>query len=70
MKKIQNDVILGLTEKLEIFFRPKALKKMQVDLKADKSFVTEIDLFVSNLIKNQLATDSRFKNYAFFKLLI
>ena len=39
---------------------------MQVDLKADKSFVTEIDLFVSNLIKNQLATDSRFKNYAFF----
>ncbi len=66
MKKMQNGVILELTKKLELFFGPKANKSIQVDLKADDSFITEIDLFVSNLIKDKLLANSSYRDYAFF----
>ncbi len=66
MKKVQNEVILELTKNLSNFFGPKALNLIQVDLKDDKSFVTEIDLFVSHLIKEKLSSHSEYSHYAFF----
>ena len=39
---------------------------MQVSLKADNSIVTEIDLFVSDLIKNKLQQHSRFQHFHFY----
>ena len=66
MKKIQNELVLLLTKKLEQFFGPKAFEKMQIDLKDDKSFVTEIDLFVSNQLKMGLANHPRYSSYSFF----
>lgn len=66
MKKIQNGVILELTKKLGKLFGPTANEVLKVDLKDDKSFVTEIDLFVSELIKQKLAADATYGHYAFF----
>lgn len=66
MKKMQNEVILELTKKLSVLFGPKASNKIQVDLKDDKSFVTEIDLFISQLIKQKLAENPKYSQYAFF----
>ena len=66
MKKVQNEVILELTKKLANFFGPHAQSTMQVDLKDDKSFVTEIDLFVSSLIKEKLSSHPKYSRYAFF----
>ena len=66
MKKIQSNVIDELTKKLELFFGPKANADIQIDQKHDKSFVTEIDLFVSSLLKEKLAHHHDYKNYAFF----
>ncbi len=66
MKMFQNEVILELTKKLENFFGPKASTNMQVDLKDDKSFVTEIDLFISSHLKEKLANHAEFSHYAFF----
>ena len=66
MKKIQNDLVLLLTKKLELFFGPKAVNKIQIDLKDDKSFVTEIDLFVSNQLKMELSKHPYYSNYAFY----
>jgi len=63
---MQNKVILELTKKLEIFFGPKAKNSIKIDLKEDKSFITEIDLFVSDLIKEQLLGHSSYANYTFF----
>ncbi len=66
MKKIQSDVIQELTKKLELFFGPKATTNIKIDQKHDLSFVTEIDLFVSSLLKDRLAHHPDYKNYAFF----
>ena len=66
MKKMQNELILELTIKLNKLFGPKATSAIQVDLKADQSFVTEIDLFVSELIKEKLHLHNNYSHYAFF----
>jgi myo-inositol-1(or 4)-monophosphatase len=66
MKNIQSEVVLELTKKLRNIFGPDAAGNLKVDTKADKSFVTEIDLFVSELIKNKLMTHSRFKHFNFY----
>lgn len=66
MKKAQSEVILELTKKLQILFGPNAQRELLVQSKADKSLVTEIDLFVSELIKSKLLNNSRFGHYNFF----
>lgn len=66
MKKIQNEVILELTKKLSGLFGPTAQKTIKVDLKSDQSFVTEIDQYVSNLIKKRLKEHLDYSNYTFF----
>lgn len=63
---MQNEVILELTKKLSKLFGPKASNEIKIDLKLDKSFVTEIDLFVSEIIKKKLSTHSTYSQYAFF----
>jgi myo-inositol-1(or 4)-monophosphatase len=66
MKNMQNEVILELTKKLSNFFGPAVISDMKVNLKADRSFVTEIDLFVSTILKTKLATHPVYRSYAFF----
>lgn len=66
LKKMQNELILQLTKKLNNLFGPTALGNIQVNLKRDKSFVTEIDIFVSNLIKQKLQEHSTYSQYTFF----
>lgn len=66
MKKMQNEVILELTKKLGKFFGNQADAHLKVDLKLDQSFVTEIDLFVSHLIKAKLQANPNFAHYEFF----
>lgn len=63
---MQSKVILELTKKLENHFGPKASKNLEINLKDDKSIVTEIDLFVSNLIKEQLQIHPIYQAYDFF----
>lgn len=66
MQNIQKELILLLTKKLEKFFGPKAAGCLKIDLKEDKSFVTEIDHFVSNFIKQKLLMHSQYSQYTFF----
>lgn len=66
MKKMQNEVILELTKKLGKLFGPTASDHLKIDLKSDKSFVTEIDLFVSGLIKEKLAAHASYSHYSFY----
>jgi myo-inositol-1(or 4)-monophosphatase len=66
MKNTQSEVILELTEKLENLFGPYASKILEVNLKTDNSAVTEIDVFVSDLLKKKLSTHDLYKNYTFF----
>ncbi len=66
MKSIQSEVILMLTEKLTFLFGPKASSDINVNLKSDNTIVTEIDLFVSTLLKEKLKTHPEFKRYTFF----
>lgn len=66
MKNMQNQVILKLTEKLAIFFGSQASRLLQTDLKKDQSIVTEIDLFVSQIIKEQLSLHAKYSSYSFF----
>jgi myo-inositol-1(or 4)-monophosphatase len=66
MKKVQNEVILELTKKLSNLFGPRAQNSIQVDFKDDKSLVTEIDFFVSTILKQKLAGHPEYSHYAFF----
>lgn len=66
MKNIQSEVILMLTEKLTFLFGPKASLELDINLKDDKSIVTEIDLFVSTLLKTKLEAHPKYKHYTFF----
>lgn len=66
MKNMQNEVILELTKKLGKLFGPNASSNIRINLKDDKSFVTEIDLFVSKLVKEKLLEHSSYSHYAFF----
>ena len=54
MKILQSEVILELTRKLNILFGPERSQDVQVNLKQDNTIVTEIDLFVSKLLKEKL----------------
>ena len=66
MQIIQSEIILELTKKLSFLFGPKASKKIEINLKSDQTIVTEIDLFVSTLIKEKLKTHSKYIDYNFF----
>jgi myo-inositol-1(or 4)-monophosphatase len=66
MKITQTEVILELTKKLSFLFGPKASKDIEINLKSDNTIVTEIDLFVSTLLKEKLQKHSDYKNYNFF----
>ena len=66
MKNAQTEVILELTKKMNFLFGPNAVKTLDVNLKSDNSAVTEIDLFVSNLIKEKILNHSVYKSYSFF----
>jgi myo-inositol-1(or 4)-monophosphatase len=66
MKNVQSEVILELTKKLTNLFGSKKNQGIKVNLKDDNSFVTEIDLFVSNLLKQKLNDHSLYKSYSFF----
>ncbi|MBC7427912.1 MAG: hypothetical protein H7336_04815 [Bacteriovorax sp.] len=66
MKNIQSEVILMLTEKLSNLFGPKASAAISSNLKNDNTIVTEIDLFVSTLLKEKLKVHPEFNHYNFF----
>lgn len=66
MKNLQSEVILMLTRKLSILFGPEASHDIDVNLKNDNTIVTEIDLFVSTLLKEKLKAHPRFNHYTFF----
>ncbi|MBC7714351.1 MAG: hypothetical protein H7177_13485 [Rhizobacter sp.] len=66
MKNIQSEVILMLTEKLSNLFGPKANAAIASNFKSDNSIVTEIDLFVSTLLKEKLKAHPEFNFYNFF----
>lgn len=66
MKNAQTEVILELTKKMSFLFGPNASKNLEVNLKDDNSVVTEIDLFVSTLIKEKILSHPVYKNYSFF----
>lgn len=66
MKNAQTEVILELTKKMSFLFDPNASQNLEVNLKSDNSVVTEIDLFVSNLIKEKILAHNKYKNYSFF----
>ena len=66
MKNIQSEVILILTRKLSFLFGPNATLDIEVNLKTDNTIVTEIDLFVSNLLKEKLKAHPEFQHYSFF----
>ncbi len=66
MKNAQSEVIIELTKKMGTLFGPRAKQELSVSLKSDKSVVTEIDLFVSELIKEKLAAHPQYRSYNFF----
>lgn len=66
MKKAQSEVILELTKKLQNLFGPNPERELQIQAKADKTLVTEIDLFVSDLIKKKLLSNVRYSHFHFF----
>ena len=66
MQNTQFEIILELTKKLSFLFGPKASKEIEINLKSDKTIVTEIDLFVSNLIKEKLKNHAKYRDYNFF----
>lgn len=66
MKNAQTEVILELTSKLKNLFGPQANQSLQINTKIDKTFVTEIDLYVSELIKKKILNHSKYSHYNFF----
>jgi myo-inositol-1(or 4)-monophosphatase len=66
MKNTQSEVILELTKKLTFLFGSEASKNLEINTKSDNTVVTEIDLFVSNLLKDKLNKHPQFKTYNFF----
>jgi len=66
MKNIQSEVVLELTKKLKNLFGPETSEKLKINTKADKTFVTEIDLFVSDLIKQKILAHGKFSHYGFY----
>jgi myo-inositol-1(or 4)-monophosphatase len=66
MKKIQKELILELTTKLNQIFSATANLKLNVSLKADNTIVSEIDLFVSDFLKAKLNNHPSYKNFTFF----
>ncbi len=66
MQEIQSEVMLELTKKLSFLFGSKATKTIEIGTKSDKTIVTEIDLFVSSLLKKKLQNHSKYKGYNFF----
>jgi len=66
MKKMQNGLVLALTKKLNKLFGSFASERILVNLKADKSPITEIDLFVSSFVKNYLLEHPKYSQYSFY----
>jgi myo-inositol-1(or 4)-monophosphatase len=66
MNFVKNKVILELTSKLGNYFGPRANKELPIDFKEDQSLVTEIDQFVSNILKRELAAHPNYSTYQYF----
>ncbi len=66
IKTVQSIVILELTKKLNIFFNQDSTQQLQINQKDDHSLVTEVDLFVSTLIKSELSKNESVRSYNFF----
>lgn len=59
-------VKLMLTEKLSEIFGKSPRSKLEINKKMDQSVVTDVDIFVSNLIKEELKEQKNIGNYHFF----
>lgn len=67
MKKFdKSKVKLELTKKLSKIFSPSSTNELQINQKPDKSVVTDIDLFVSEMIKQELLEQKEIGYYHFF----
>jgi myo-inositol-1(or 4)-monophosphatase len=66
MKKMQNEVILKLSKKLGHVFGNSASDAISINRKSDNSIVTEIDLYVSGLLKNLIKEHKHFVDYTFY----
>ena len=62
----QSEVSLELTRKLSVLFGPEKSRAVEASLKSDNTIVTEIDLFVSTLLKEKLQQHPEYKSYNFF----
>ena len=66
IKSLQSKVILELTKKLSFYFGQDSTQALKIDFKKDQSLVTEIDLFVSDLVKSEFLHSDKFNNFHFF----
>lgn len=66
MKNLQSKVILELTLKMKLIFGAESTQALEVNRKEDCSLVTEVDLFVSKLVKNELLKMEKYKPFHFF----
>lgn len=62
----KSKVKFELTKKLNKIFGPDQTESLQINRKDDRSFVTDVDLFVSDLIKESLQESSDYGHYTFF----
>lgn len=62
-----NDTIKNLARyKLGLYFDPNSSQSLKVELKADQTIVTDFDLSISELIKNQLLANYSQEKWTFF----
>lgn len=66
MGYIQNELVKEINRKLSEVLAQAGSGKMRYTLKDDKSLVTEIDSFVSTLIKEKLHESGLYSNYVFY----
>lgn len=66
MKTTQSEVTLELTKKLSVLFGPEKSRGVVTNMKSDNTIVTEVDLFVSTLLKDKLKQHPQYKMYNFF----
>lgn len=66
MENLKSKVRIKLTEKLEDLFSPRSKKALDVSRKEDRSFVTELDIYISDLFKEELKNDPKYRDHHFF----
>ena len=63
MQEVKKKIILELRK---VFPSVSSSRKISIKQKEDKSFVTELDYFVSDLIKKSLLDQKKYDSYSFF----